>query len=53
MQQLPLKQNDNPSTPEINDPTSENLPEREPSHSRGGKYNLRPNSNADYSKIYR
>ena len=33
---------------EINDPTTENIPKNEPSQSRGGKYNLRPNPNPNY-----
>ena len=53
MPQPPSKQNDNPSTPEINDPTTENIPQNEPSHFRGGQYNLRPNPNPNYSEIYR
>ena len=53
MPQPPLKQSDTPATPEINDPTSENIPQNEPSHSRGGQYNLRPNPNPHYSEMYR
>ena len=53
MTQPPLGQSDTPSTFEINDPTAENNPQKEPSHSRGGKYNLRPNPNPNYSEIYR
>ena len=53
MTQPPLGQSDNPSTLEINDPTTENIQQTEPRHSRGGKYNLRPNPNPNYSKIYR
>ena len=49
----PSKQNDNPSTPEINDPTTENIPQNKPSHYRGGKYNLRSNTNPNYSELYR
>ena len=30
MPQPPSKQSDNPSTPEINDPTTENIPQNEP-----------------------
>ena len=45
MPQPPSTQSDNPSTPEINDPITETLPQNKPSHSRGGKYNLHPNSN--------
>ena len=43
--QPPSRLNDTPSTLEINDPIIENVPQTEPSHSRGGKYNLRPNPN--------
>ena len=43
MPQPPLRQSDNPSTPEINDPTTEKIPQNETSHSRGGKYNSSPN----------
>ena len=53
MSQPPLGQTDTPSTFEINDPTTEDIPQTEPSHSRGGKYNLRPNPNPNYSKLYR
>ena len=53
MAQPPLGHSDNPSTFEINDPTAENIPQTELSHSRGGKYNLRPNPNPNYSEIYR
>ena len=45
MQQPPSRQSDNPSTIEINDPTTQIFPQNECSHSRGGKYNLRPNPN--------
>ena len=48
-----LKRSDTTSTLEINDPTTENIPQNEPSHSRGGRYNLRPNPNPNYSEIYR
>ena len=53
MTQPPLGQSDTPSTLEINDPTTEDIPQTEPSHSRGGKYNLRPESNPNYSELYR
>ena len=53
MTQPPLGQSDTPSTFEINDPTTEDIPETEPSLFRGGKYNLRPNPNPSYSEIYR
>ena len=42
-----------PATLEINNPTIENVPPTEPSHSRGGKYHLRPNPNPNYSELYR
>ena len=44
--------NDNPLTLGINDPTTDNVPQNEPSHSRGGNYNLRPNPNPNYSELY-
>ena len=53
MTQPPLGQSDIPSTFEINDSTTEDIPQTQPSHSRGGKYNLRPNPNPNYSEIYR
>ena len=53
MTQPPVGQSDTPSTFEINHPTTENIPQTEPSQSRGGKYNLRPNPNPNYSEIYR
>ena len=53
MPQPPLRQSDTPSALEINDPTTENIPQNEPGHSRGGKDNLRPNSNPNYSELYR
>ena len=53
MPQPPLRQSDTPAAPEINDRTTENIPQNEPSHSRGGKYNLRPNPNPNYSEMYR
>ena len=45
MPQPPIKQSDAPTAPDINDPTTENIPQNEPSHPRGGRYNLRPNPN--------
>ena len=59
MQQSQSKQSDNPSTIEINDPTTEISPQNEPSHSRGGKkiYALiltliiQNNTDIDVSKI--
>ena len=53
MTQRPLGQSDTPSTFEINDPTTEDIAQTERSHFRGGKYNLRPNPNPNYSEIYR
>ena len=53
MTQPPLGQSDTPLTFEINDPTTEDIPQTEPNHFRGGKYNLRPNPNPNYSEIYR
>ena len=53
MTQPPLGHSDTPSTFEINDPTTEDIPQTQPSHSRGGTYNLRPNPNPNYSEIYR
>ena len=53
MTQPPSGQSDTTSTFAINDPTTEDIPQTEPSHSRGGKYNLRPNPNPKYSELYR
>ena len=53
MPEPPLRQSDTPSTLEINNPTTENIPQNDPSHSRGSTYNLRPNANPNYSEIYR
>ena len=53
MPQPPSKQGDNPSMLEINDPTTATIPPNEPSHSRGGRYNLRLNPNPNYSEKYR
>ena len=53
MTQPPLGHSDNPSTFEINDPTTEDIPQTGPSHSRGGNYNLRPNPNPNNSEINR
>ena len=47
------RQSDNPSALDINDPNTENIPQNEPSHSKGGNYNLRPNPNPNYSELYR
>ena len=49
--QPPPRRSDNPSTLEINDPTTESIPPDELTHSRGGKYNLRPNPNPNYSEL--
>ena len=46
--QPPSRQSDNPSTLEIKDPTIETTPKIEPSQSRGGKHNLRPNPKLNY-----
>ena len=48
-----LKQSDTPTAPDINNSTTEKIPQNEPSHPRGGKYNLRPNPNPNYSELYR
>ena len=53
MPQPPLEQSDTPATFEINDPITKNTPQTEPSHSRGGRYNLRPNPHPNYSELYR
>ena len=49
----PLRQSDTPATLEINDPTAKSIPPDESSHPRGGKYNLHPNPNPNYSELYR
>ena len=51
--QPPLTKSDISSTLDNNIPTAENIPEKESNSSRGGKYNLRPNPNPNYSEIYR
>ena len=48
-----LIESDTSSTLDSNIPTAENTPKNESDHSRGGKYNLRPNPNPNYSGIYR
>ena len=53
MTQPPSRQSDTPATLEINDPATKNIPKKVPGHSRGGKYNLGPNPNRNYSIIYR
>ena len=49
----PSTQSDTSSTLDSNNPTAENIPKKESNYSRGGKYNLRPNPNPNYSEIYR
>ena len=49
----PLMQSDTSSTLDSNNPTAENIPKKESDYSRGGKYNLHPNPNPNYSEIYR
>ena len=51
--QPPLTKSDNSPTLDDNIPTAENIPKKESNSSRGGKYNLRPNPNPNYSEIYR
>ena len=51
--QPPLMERDTSSTLDSNNPTAENIPKKEYNSSRGGKYNLRPNLNPNYSEIYR
>ena len=51
--QPPLTKSDTSSTLDSKNATAENLPENESNNSRGGKYNLRPNPNPNYSEIYR
>ena len=51
--QPPPTQSDTSSTFDSNNPTAENIPKKESNYSRGGKYNLRPNPNPNYSEIYR
>ena len=48
--QPPLRQTDTTSTLETNDPTTEDIPQKEHSLSRGGRYNLRLNLNPNYSE---
>ena len=50
--QPPFRQSDTRSTLDINDPTIESIPQKEPSHSRGGSHNLRPKPNPNYSELY-
>ena len=51
--QSPSRYNDTPSTIQINDPTTENIPQTKPNHPRGGRYKLSPNPNPNYSEINR
>ena len=51
--QTPLTQSDTSSTLDSNNPTAEKTPKKQSNHSRGGKYNLGPNPNPNYSEIYR
>ena len=51
--QPPSTQSDTSSTLDSNNPTAENIPKKESNYSRGGKYNLRPNPNPNYSEKYR
>ena len=51
--QPPLRESDTSSTLHINNPTAEDIHKKESNFSRGGKYNLRPNPNPDYSEIHR
>ena len=53
MPQPVLRQSDTPSTLELNDSTTENILQNEPSHSGGGRYILRANLNPKSSEIYR
>ena len=51
--QPPLTESDTSTTLDSNNPTAENIPKKESNYSRGGKYNLHPNPNPNYSDIYR
>ena len=51
--QPPLTKSDTSSTLDDNIHTAESIPKKESNSSRGGKYNLRPNPNPNYSEIYR
>ena len=51
--QPPLMESDTSSTLDSNNPTAESIPRKESNYARGGKYNLRPNPNPNYSEIYR
>ena len=51
--QPPLMESDTSSTLDSYNPTAENIPKKESNYSRGGKDNLRPNPNPNYSEIYR
>ena len=51
--QPPLTESDTSSTLDSKNPTAEILPKKKSNNSRGGKYNLRPNLNPNFSEIYR
>ena len=51
--QPPSTQSDTSSTLHSINPTAEKIPKKESYYSRGGKYNLRPNPNPNYSEISR
>ena len=51
--QPPLTESDTSSALDSYNPTAENIPKKKSNYSRGGKYNLRPNPNPNYSEIYR
>ena len=51
--QPPSMQSDTFSTLDSNKPTAENIPKKESDYARGGKYNLLPNPNPNYSEINR
>ena len=51
--QPPSTQSDTSSTLDSNNPTAEIIPKKESNYSIGGKYNLRPNPNPNYSEINR
>ena len=49
--QPPSMQSDTSSTLDGNKPSAENFPKKESDYARGGKYNLSPNPNPNYSEI--
>ena len=51
--QPPSTQSDTFSTLDSRNPTAEKIPKKESNYSRGGKYNLHPKPNPNYSEIYR